>query len=113
MTFFVTSAGSGKGADLGGLSGADALCLRQAQAAGTSGKTWRADLSTQAAGGVPAVNARDRIRRGPWRNAKGEVIAKDVAELRGPANSLTKQTVLSERARSSRAGAISPTCTTS
>ena len=80
MTFFVTSAGSGKGADLGGLEGADKICQSLAQAAGAGGKTWRAYLSTQGAGGV---NARDRIGKGPWTNAKGVVIAKDVAELHG------------------------------
>ncbi|MFN7130325.1 MAG: hypothetical protein ACK4OJ_14810 [Brevundimonas sp.] len=93
MTFFVTSVGPGKGADLGGLAGADAHCQRLAQAAGAGGKTWRAYLSTQGAG---AVNARDRIGKGPWANAKGVVIAKDVAELHG-ANNLTKQTALSEK----------------
>ena len=77
MTFFVTSAGSGKGADLGGLEGADKICQSLAQAAGAGGKTWRAYLSTQGASGV---NARDRIGKGPWTNAKGVVIAKDVAE---------------------------------
>jgi hypothetical protein len=97
MTFFVTSAGSGKGADLGGLDGADQLCARLAQAAGSSGKTWRAYLSTQAMGGTAAVNARDRIGRGPWRNAKGVVVAKDVADLHGPNNNLTKQTALTEK----------------
>src|SRR5215203_2204714 len=65
MTFFVTSIGSGKGANVGGLDGADQLCARLAQAAGASGKTWRAYLSTQAVGGTAAVNARDRIGRGP------------------------------------------------
>lgn len=97
MTFFVSSVGSGKGADLGGLDGADALCARLAQAAGSSGKIWRAYLSTQAAGGAAAVNARDRIGRGPWQNAKGAVIAKDVADLHGPSNNLTKQTALTEK----------------
>ena len=97
MTFFVTSAGSGKGADLGGLDGADQLCARLAQAAASSGKTWRAYLSTQATGGTAAVNARDRIGRGPWRNAKGVVVAKDVADLHGPNNNLTKQTALTEK----------------
>ena len=97
MTFFVTSAGSGKGADLGGLEGADRHCQSLAQAAGAGGKTWRAYLSTQATGGAPAVNAKDRIGRGPWQNAKGAVIAKDVADLHGSANSLTKQTALSEK----------------
>lgn len=93
MTFFVTSVGPGKGADLGGLAGADAHCQQLAQAAGAGGKTWHAYLSTQGAG---AVNARDRIGKGPWTNAKGVVIAKDVAELHG-ANNLTKQTALSEK----------------
>ena len=97
MTFFVTSAGSGKGADLGGLDGADQLCARLAQAAGSSGKTWRAYLSTQAMGGTAAVNARARIGRGPWRNAKGVVVAKDVADLHGSNNNLTKQTALTEK----------------
>jgi hypothetical protein len=96
MTFFVTSVGSGKGADLGGLEGADRHCQTLAQAAGATGKTWRAYLSTQAAGGSPAVNAKDRIGRGPWQNAKGTVIAKDVAELHG-SNNITKQTALTEK----------------
>src|SRR3954463_12079790 len=73
MTFFVTSAGPGKGADLGGLEGADRQCQTLAQAVGAGGKTWRAYLSTQGAEGKPAVNARDRIGRGPWQNFKGEV----------------------------------------
>jgi hypothetical protein len=93
MTFFVTSAGPGKGADLGGLEGADRHCQTLAQAAGAGGKTWHAYLSTQGAG---AVNAKDRIGRGPWQNAKGAVIAKDVAELHGT-NNLTKETALSEK----------------
>jgi hypothetical protein len=97
MTFFVTSAGSGKGADLGGLEGADRHCQSLAEAAGAGGKTWRAYLSTQASGGTQAVNARDRIGRGPWQNAKGTVIAKDVAELHGSSNNLTKQTALTEK----------------
>ncbi|GLR90708.1 lectin [Bradyrhizobium iriomotense] len=97
MTFFVTSSGPGKGADLGGLDGADAQCQKLAQSAGAGTKTWRAYLSTQAADGKPAVNARDRIGKGPWQNAKGAVIAKDVADLHGAANNLTKQTALSEK----------------
>ena len=97
MSFFVTSAGPGKGADLGGLDGADALCQKLAQAGGAGAKTWRAYLSTQAADGKPAVNARDRIGKGPWQNAKGAVIAKDVADLHGASNNLTKQTALSEK----------------
>ncbi len=97
MSFFVTSAGSGKGADLGGLEGADAICQRLAQAVGAGGKTWRAYLSTQGAGGVVAVNARDRIGAGPWRNAKGTVIAGSVADLHGAAANFTKQTTLNEK----------------
>jgi hypothetical protein len=93
MTFFVTSVGSGKGADLGGLEGADRHCQTLASTAGASNKQWRAYLSTQGQG---AVNARDRIGRGPWRNAKGEVIARDVDELHGT-NNLTKQTALTEK----------------
>ena len=96
MTFFVTSHGIGNGGNLGGLAGADNWCQQLAQAAGAGGKTWRAYLSTQAEDGKPAVNAKDRIGKGPWQNAKGEVIAKDVAELHGD-NKLTKQTALSEK----------------
>ena len=90
MSFFVTSVGPGKGADLGGLEGADRHCQSLAQAVGAGGKTWRAYLSTQ---GTGAVNARDRIGKGPWQNAKGIVIANNVAELHG-ANNLNKQTAL-------------------
>ena len=97
MTFFVTSNGPGKGADLGGLDGADAQCQKLAQTGGAGAKSWRAYLSTQAADGKPAVNARDRIGKGPWQNAKGAVVAKDVADLHGAANNLTKQTALSEK----------------
>jgi hypothetical protein len=96
MTFFVTSVGSGKGADLGGLTGADQHCQALAQAAGAGGKTWRAYLSTQAMGGTPAVNARDRIGHGPWQNAKGVVIARDITALHS-ANNLNKQTALTEK----------------
>ena len=92
-TFFITSAGSGKGGDLGGIAGADQHCQHLAQAAGISGKTWRAYLSTQGAG---AVNARDRIGQGPWQNAKGVVVAKSVADLHGQ-NNITKQTALTEK----------------
>ena len=100
-TFFVTSVGPGNGGNLGGLAGADNYCQTLAQAAGAgtnaSGvKVWRAYLSVQAADGKPAVNARDRIGKGPWQNSKGVVIAKDVAELHG-ANGLTKQSALSEK----------------
>jgi hypothetical protein len=95
-TFFVSSAGSGQGANLGGLAGADRLCQSLAEAAGSKGRTWRAYLSSQAADGQPAVNARDRIGRGPWRNAKGVVIASDLAQLHD-GNNLTKETALTER----------------
>jgi hypothetical protein len=97
MSFFITSAGPGKGADLGGLDGADRHCQMLAQAAGAGNKTWRAYLSTQAAGGGQAVNARDRIGRGPWQNAKGEAIAQSVDDLHGPNNKISKQTGLSEK----------------
>ncbi len=96
MTFFVTSAGSGKGADFGGLAGADKHCQTLAAAVGAGGKTWHAYLSTQASGSTPAVNAKDRIGKGPWQNAKGVVIAHDVAELHGN-NNLNKQTALTEK----------------
>jgi hypothetical protein len=96
MTFFITSVGGGKGADLGGLEGADRHCQALAQAVGAGGRTWRAYLSTQAVGGAQAINARDRIGPGPWQNAKGVVIAKDVDELHGT-NNLTKQTALNEK----------------
>jgi hypothetical protein len=97
MTFFVTSAGSGKGADLGGIAGADAICQSLAQAAGAGGKTWRAYLSTQAVGGATAVNARDRIGAGPWQNAKGVIVATNLADLHGAAANLTKQTAVNEK----------------
>ncbi len=94
MTFFVTSEGPGKGGDLGGLAGADAHCAKLAAAAGSTGKTWKAYLSTQGSG---AVNAKDRIGRGPWQNAKGVAVAKDVADLHSASNNLTKQTALNEK----------------
>ena len=95
-SFFVTSVGIGNGANLGGLAGADNHCQTLAQAAGAGAKSWHAYLSTQPAEGRPAVNARDRIGKGPWQNSRGVVIAKDVAELHG-ANNLTKQTALTEK----------------
>jgi hypothetical protein len=104
MSFFVTSAGSGKGADLGGIAGADRICQTLASAAGGSGKMWHAYLSASAANGQPAVNARDRIGSGPWYNAKGARIAQSVADLHGDTleaarrgNNLTKQTALTEK----------------
>jgi hypothetical protein len=96
MSFFVTSAGSGKGADFGGLAGADKRCQTLAAAAGAGKRTWHAYLSTQATPGAQAVNARDRIGKGPWQNAKGVVVAKDVAELHG-SNNLNQQTALTEK----------------
>lgn len=96
MTFFVTSANAGKGADFGGLAGADKHCETLAAAAGAGGKTWRAYLSSTAGGGAPAVDAKDRIGAGPWTNAKGVVIAKSVADLHGN-NNLNKQTALTEK----------------
>src|ERR1700694_5712427 len=95
-SFFVTSTGIGNGGNLGGLAGADNQCQSLAQATGAGTKTWHAYLSTQAADGKPAVNARDRIGKGPWQNVKGVVIAKDVAELHS-GNNLTKQTALTEK----------------
>lgn len=96
MSFFVTSVGLGNGADLGGLAGADAHCQQLATAAGAGGGNWRAYLSTSAAGNVPAVHARNRIGSGPWYNAKGEMVARDVEHLHG-ANNLTKATALNEK----------------
>lgn len=93
MSFFVTSTGSGKGADFGGLEGADRHCQALATAAGAGQRSWRAYLSTQGPG---AVDARSRIGRGPWQNAKGVVIARNVEELHGE-NNLSKQTALDER----------------
>ena len=97
-TFFLTSNPIGNGGNLGGLAGADNHCQELAQAAGFGApKVWHAYLSTQAADGKPAVNARDRIGNGPWQNVKGVAIAKDVAELHSASNNLTKQTALSEK----------------
>lgn len=96
MSFFVTSVGSGKGADFGGLEGADKHCQTLADAAGAGGKKWRAYLSTTAIGSVPAVHARERVGSGPWRNANGVVIARNVDELHS-ANKLDKQTALTEK----------------
>jgi hypothetical protein len=96
MTFFVTSAGSGKGADFGGLAGADKHCQTLAAAAGAGPHTWHAYLSAAPSQGSPAINARDRIGSGPWKNAKGVVVARNVDELHGT-NNLSKQTALSEK----------------
>jgi hypothetical protein len=103
MSFFVSSTGSGKGADLGGLAGADALCQKLAASAGVGGKTWRAYLSVPGAfpsqanaQGVASVNARDRIGTGPWFNAKGELIARDLGHLHN-GNHINKDTALDEK----------------
>ena len=96
MSFFLTSAGPGKGADLGGIAGADKLCQTLAASAGAGSRTWHAYLSQPASGGQPAVNARERIGKGPWQNAKGVVIARNVEQLHGE-NKLSKQTALTEK----------------
>jgi len=96
MSFFITSAGPGKGADLGGLAGADRHCHALADAVGAGKLQWRAYLSTLPQGGAPAVNARDRIGRGPWFNAKGVKVAENVADLHSDNNKLTKQNSLTE-----------------
>ena len=97
MSFFVTSANPGKGADLGGLAGADAYCQKLATSANAGNKNWRAYLSTTASGGSPAVNARDRIGRGPWQNARGVVVATSVDDLHSANNKLSKQNSLTEK----------------
>jgi hypothetical protein len=97
MTFFVTSVGKGKGADLGGLDGADAHCSALARAAGAQRTDWKAYLSTVLPGGDAGVNARERIGKGPWRNAKGEVIAYNVDDLHSDKPSINKQTALNEK----------------
>jgi len=97
MTFFVTSVGPGRGADLGGLAGADRHCGMLAEAVGAGDREWRAYLSTLPTAGAPASHARDRIGAGPWHNARGVLIARDVGELHGEDANLTKATVLTER----------------
>src|SRR5437867_3423706 len=104
MGFFVTSAGPGKGADLGGLAGADQHCQKLASAAGAGSRTWHAYLSASASGGKPAVNARDRIGQGPWFNAKGARIAQNLGDLHGDTaeaarlgNNISKATALTEK----------------
>ena len=96
MSFFITSKGPGNGAALGGLSGADQHCQALAKTAGAGGKTWHAYLSTSAAGGQAAVNARDRIGKGPWFNAKGVQVAASVADLHSENNKLGKENSLTE-----------------
>ncbi|HWS75053.1 MAG TPA: hypothetical protein VN324_07925 [Quisquiliibacterium sp.] len=110
MTFFVTSVGPGKGADLGGLAGADRHCASLAKAAGAGEREWRAYLSTQGSGLTDPnfVNARDRIGAGPWQNAMGVVIAKSVDDLHSPGNNLTKETALDERGRRLKDRTVTP-----
>ena len=113
MTFFLTSAGPGKGADLGGLEGADRHCQQLAQAAGAGGKTWRAYLSTQAAGGGQAVNARDRIGAGPWQQRQGRSRrARTSTTCTAPTTSSASRPRSARRARWSTAAATRPTGTT-
>src|SRR6187200_1516491 len=97
MSFFVTSAGSGNGANLGGVAGADKICQTLAAAAGAGNRMWRAYISAGAAAGQPAVNAKDRIGKGPWMNVKGVVIAKSVEDLHSDNNNLKKDTALTEK----------------
>lgn len=104
VSFFVTSVGQGKGADLGGLAGADAHCQALAGAIGAGARTWHAYLSTQALDGQPAANARDRIGQGPWFNIRGVQVAKNVSQLHGDTldearlgNNLSRSTALTER----------------
>ena len=97
MSYFVTSVGKGNGADLGGLAGADAHCQALAQAAGSTKTNWHAYLSTTEPGGAAGVNARDRIGKGPWQNAKGVVVAKNAEDLHSDSNNFNKQTALTEK----------------
>ena len=97
MSFFVTSANPGQGADLGGLAGADAYCQKLAASSNAGNKNWRAYLSAAPSGSAPAVHARDRIGRGPWQNASGVVVATSVDNLHSAGNQLTKQTALTEK----------------
>ena len=97
MTFFVTSIGKGNGADLGGLEGADAHCAALAKAVGAKATNWHAYLSTTLPGGDQGVDARSRIGKGPWRNAKGVIVAKNVAELHSGKAKINKETALTEK----------------
>lgn len=99
MTFFITSAGGPQGANFGGLEGADRHCQTLAAKAGAGGKTWRAYLSTQAVGGATAVNARDRIGKGPWVNARGVQIATSVEDLHSANNKIAPETSVAETGR--------------
>lgn len=115
LSFFVTSEGVGNGANLGGLAGADAHCQKLATAVGAGNKTWHAYLSLQASNGKPAINARDRIGTGPWFNAKGATVAKDVADLHGDSldaarrgNNLSRTTAITEKGDSVKGAGDTP-----
>lgn len=97
MSFFVTSAGTGNGANLGGLEGADAHCAALAKAAGSQKTAWKAYLSTTAPQGEAGINARDRIGKGPWQNIKGDVVANSVEELHSDKTNINKATALTEK----------------
>jgi hypothetical protein len=99
MTFFVTSVPAGDGGSIGGLAGADAHCQKLAEAAGSKGRQWRAYLSAAAEGGQPAINARDRIGKGPWHNSRGVQVAASLDELHGAASQIGRTTALVETAK--------------
>ena len=111
MSFFVTGQGPGSGVSHGGVNGADAYCQKLATAVGAGSGSWRAYLGVSAADGKAAVNARDRIGKGPWYNAKGVKIANDVANLHSDSDNLNKETALDERVPRSMLAAISRTNT--
>ena len=111
----MTSEGIGKGADLGGLAGADAQCQKLATAVNAGNKTWHAYLSTQAANGNPAINARDRIGQGPWYNTRGALISRDLAQLNGDTlelarlgNNISKATAFTEKNESVKGAGDTP-----
>jgi len=108
MSFFVTSTGVGDGGNLGGLAGADKHCQALAAAAGAGNRTWRAYLSQSPAGTAPAINARDRIGTGPWYNAKGVLIASNVADLHEDRNNIRKPTALDENGQEVRGSGDTP-----
>jgi hypothetical protein len=108
MTFFVTSAGKGNGADLGGLEGADAHCNALAKSAGSKHSNWKAYLSTALPGGDAGVNARERIGKGPWHNAKGVMVAKNLEDLHSDKANVTKETALSEKGQPTKGRGDSP-----
>ena len=113
MSFFITSAGPGNGANLGGLAEADQHCQMLAAAVGIGDRTWRAYLSTSSSGDQTVVNARDRIGDGPWHNSQGVQIAQNVADLHSDNNNLTKETQLNEKGEVVNGRGTLPTATTS